>query len=67
MGCSPWGRKEWDTTKQLNNGNNNLPSVTTLPGACSPTGSGWVVAVSVPKGLTFLQLYPAGVAFQSPL
>ena len=23
--CSPWGRKESDTTEQLNNNNNKLP------------------------------------------
>ena len=23
-GCSPWGHKEFDTTKQMNNNNNNI-------------------------------------------
>ena len=42
MGCSPWGCKESDTTKQLNNGNDNLLSVTTLsgvPGGWPPLAS----------------------------
>ena len=46
--CSPWSRKELDTTERLNNDNETLLVATTWNGKVA-TGITWVEAVMLPS------------------
>ena len=78
MCCSPWSRKESDTTERLSNDNSNLPPSPPCPvsqeaGLPWPPRSllshwvGWAVLRQSPRAMLALQLYSGGLAPQSPL